>query len=91
MAAYAPLFNKIGSKQWGIDLIWFDNTRVFGTPSYYVQKLFMNNLPDVLLPVEVPDNLAPLPPTGTIGLHTWETAAELRHPRHARRRDPLHL
>jgi len=78
MAAYAPLFNKIGRTQWNIDLIWFDNTRAFGTPSYYVQKLFMNNLPDVLLPVEAPDNLAPLPPTGTIGLHTWETAAEFK-------------
>ena len=78
MAAYAPLFNKIGRTQWNIDFIWFDNTRAFGTPSYYVQKLFMNNLPDVLLPVEAPDNLAPLPPTGTIGLHTWETAAEFK-------------
>jgi len=56
MAAYAPLFNKVGSTQWNVDLIWFDNTRVFGTPSYYVQKLFMNNLPDVLLPVEVGAN-----------------------------------
>ncbi|MFA7052788.1 MAG: alpha-L-arabinofuranosidase C-terminal domain-containing protein [Kiritimatiellia bacterium] len=78
MAAYAPLFNKIGRTQWNIDLIWFDNTRAFGTPSYHVQKLFMNNLPDVLLPVEVSDNLAPLPPAGTIGLHTWETAAEFK-------------
>ena len=53
MAAYAPLFNKVGASQWGVDLIWFDNVRAFGTPSYYVQKLFMNNLPDVLLPTEL--------------------------------------
>ena len=78
MAAYAPLFNKIGGSQWNVDLIWFDNTRAFGTPSYYVQKLFMNNLPDTLLPVEAPENAVPLPPAGTIGLNTWLTAAEFK-------------
>jgi alpha-L-arabinofuranosidase len=78
MAAYAPLFNKIGSTQWNVDLIWFDNVKAFGTPSFYVQKLFMNHLPDVLLPVEASANAAPLPPAGTIGLHTWETAAEFK-------------
>ena len=78
MAAYAPLFNKIGNTQWNVDLIWFDNTRAFGTPSYYVQKLFMNNLPDTLLPVEISSNETPLPPAGTVGLHTWHTAAEFK-------------
>jgi alpha-L-arabinofuranosidase len=78
MAAYAPLFNKIGSTQWNVDLIWFDNVQAFGTPSYYVQKLFMTHLPDVLLPVEVSANQMPLPPTGTIGLHTWHTSAEFK-------------
>ena len=78
MAAYAPLFNKIGNSQWNVDLIWFDNMRAFGTPSYYVQKLFMNNLPDVLLPTEVASNEVPLPPAGAVGLHTWLTAAEFK-------------
>lgn len=78
MAAYAPLFNKIGSTQWNVDLIWFDNVKAFGTPSYYVQKLFMNNLPDTLLSLDVAENETPLPPTGTIGLHTWNTAAEFK-------------
>ncbi len=78
MAAYAPLFNKIGSTQWNIDLIWFDNTRVFGTPSYYVQKLFMNHLPDLLLPVEGQERVAALPPMGSIGLDSWLTAVEYK-------------
>ncbi|MCL2105096.1 MAG: alpha-L-arabinofuranosidase [Kiritimatiellaeota bacterium] len=77
--AYAPLFNKVGNTQWDINLIWFDNTRVFGTPSYYVQKLFMHHLPDVLLPTETAGlTEASLPPSGTIGLHTWNTAAEFK-------------
>ena len=59
MAAYAPLFNKIGNSQWNVDLIWFDNVRAFGTPSYYAQKLFMNNLPDVLLPTELTGEAQP--------------------------------
>lgn len=40
MACYAPLFARAGHQQWQPDLIWFDNDRVYGTPSYYVQQLF---------------------------------------------------
>ena len=50
MTAYAPLFNKVGSSQWTPDLIWFNNTDVYGTPSYYVQKMFSTNLGDFVLP-----------------------------------------
>jgi alpha-L-arabinofuranosidase len=52
MSSYAPLLAKIGAIQWQPDLIWFDNTRVYGSPSYYVQALFSRNRPDVVLPVE---------------------------------------
>jgi alpha-L-arabinofuranosidase len=64
MSSYAPLFAKTGASQWAPDLIWFDNTRVYGTPSYYVQELFSRNRPDVVLPVSVegpPVSLPPLP------------------------------
>ena len=44
MTAYAPLFAKTTNWQWKPDLIWFDNTRVYGSPSYYVQKMFGNNM-----------------------------------------------
>lgn len=49
MASYAPLFNRINWSQWTPDLIWFDGKRVYGTPSYYVQKIFSENLGDVIL------------------------------------------
>lgn len=52
MSAYAPLFNKVGASQWTPDLIWFDNTRVYGTPSYYVQQMFSVNKGDVILPFD---------------------------------------
>ena len=37
MASYAPLFAHVDAWQWTPNLIWFDNLRSFGTPSYYVQ------------------------------------------------------
>ncbi len=43
MASYAPLFAHTAGWQWTPDLIWFDNLRSYGTPDYYVQKLFSNN------------------------------------------------
>jgi alpha-L-arabinofuranosidase len=78
MTAYAPLFNKIGSTQWVPDLIWFTNTRSYGTPSYHVQKLFGNHRPDVLLPTEANVVSKPMPPAGRIGLQTWLTSAEFK-------------
>ncbi len=53
MSCYAPLFCHVDGWQWRPDLIWFDNLRVFGTPNYYVQKLFSLNRGDRVLPVEV--------------------------------------
>ena len=58
LASYAPLFANADAWQWGPDLIWFDNLRVFGTPDYYVQQLFSRNRGDVVLPVAL-ESLAP--------------------------------
>jgi len=49
MASYAPLFAHIDGWQWTPDLIWFDNIRSYGTPDYYVQKLFATNRGDATL------------------------------------------
>jgi alpha-L-arabinofuranosidase len=43
MASYAPLFAHAEAWQWNPDLIWIDNLRIYGTPNYYVQKLFATN------------------------------------------------
>jgi alpha-N-arabinofuranosidase len=43
MSSYAPLFAHAEGWQWTPDLIWFDNLRSYGTPNYYVQKLFAIN------------------------------------------------
>ncbi len=45
-ASYAPLLAKRGHTQWTPDLIYFNNTEVFPTLSYEIQKLFGNNSGD---------------------------------------------
>jgi alpha-L-arabinofuranosidase len=51
MASYAPLFAHAEGWQWTPDLIWFDNLNSYGTPNYYVQKLFANYKGTHLIPV----------------------------------------
>ncbi len=43
LASYAPLFAHVQGWQWTPDLIWFDNLKSYGTPNYYVQKLYGTN------------------------------------------------
>ena len=45
-ASYAPLLAKHGHTQWRPDLIYFNNTQIFPTLSYEVQKLFSLNSGD---------------------------------------------
>ena len=50
MASYAPLFAHIDAWQWAPDMIWVDNLRSFGTPNYYVQKLYALNKGSQVVP-----------------------------------------
>lgn len=79
MASYAPLFVNVGWRQWNPDAINFDTSRAYGTPSYYVQKLFGTNRPDVILPADLQcPHIDVVPLAGRIGLGTWETQAEFK-------------
>lgn len=40
MTSYAPLFAKRGHESWNPNLIYFDNSKVYLTCSYYVQQMF---------------------------------------------------
>jgi len=79
MASYAPLFANVNYKKWNPDLIDFDSSRVYGLPSYYVQKMFGENRGEVVLPVslEVPE-VMPAAKSGAIGVGTWRTEAEFK-------------
>lgn len=80
MSSYAPLFANVNNKAWNPDLIYFDNHRVAGTPSYYVQQLFSCNRPDQIVAstlVAPPSKAKPFP-AGGIGIGTWGTQAEFK-------------
>lgn len=49
LASYAPLFARLGYAQWSPDMIWFDAKTSYASPSYYVQKLYAENMGDVVL------------------------------------------
>ncbi|MFD0519585.1 alpha-L-arabinofuranosidase C-terminal domain-containing protein [Paractinoplanes durhamensis] len=77
MASYAPLLANIDNTQWRPDLIWFDNDESWGTTSYQMQKLFMNNVGDRVVPSTTTGAVVqPKPITGRVGLSTWATAAK---------------
>jgi alpha-L-arabinofuranosidase len=76
LASYAPLLANEDYVQWRPDMIWFNNHASWGSASYEVQKLFMTNVGDHVVPSTAsatPSTRAPI--TGAIGLSTWATAA----------------
>jgi alpha-L-arabinofuranosidase len=78
MASYAPLLANIDNVQWRPDMIWFDNDESWGSTSYQMQKLFMNNVGDRVVPSTATGGsiLQPQPVRGAVGLATWATAAK---------------
>ncbi|WLW56376.1 alpha-L-arabinofuranosidase C-terminal domain-containing protein [Streptomyces sp. YU58] len=76
LASYAPLFANEDYVQWSPDLVWFNNHASWNSANYEVQKLFMNNVGDRVVPSKAtgtPSLLAPI--TGAVGLSTWATSA----------------
>ena len=51
MATYAPLFAHVEGWQWRPDMIWYDQTQMFKTVSYYVQQLYTTNAGTHVLPL----------------------------------------
>jgi len=70
MASYAPLLAHIDAWQWTPDAIWFDNLRSYGTPNYYVQSVFANNVGTRIIPVT---------PQAQAGLYTSASLDERTH------------
>jgi len=93
LASYAPLFCNVNSRDWGVNLIEFDSSRSFAHASYYVQKVFNENRPDVNLATAVdvepkPDAKRPLM-AGKFGLGSWNTLTEFKELRVYDDRDKL--
>ncbi|MET9503030.1 alpha-L-arabinofuranosidase C-terminal domain-containing protein [Streptomyces sp. NPDC006622] len=76
LASYAPLFANEDYVQWNPDLVWFNNHASWNSANYEVQKLFMTNVGDRVVPstaTTTPAVSGPL--TGAVGLSTWATSA----------------
>ena len=80
MNCYAPLLVNVnpGGRQWAVNLIGYDALNSFGSPSYYVQRMFSNNRGDVVLPAtidplpkltleQIPEAPQPAPAPGRAG------------------------
>lgn len=79
MSSYAPLLSHVSWKAWNPNAIVYDQSRVYGTPSYHVQALFASNRADRILPVRVEQPRIPLEtPRGLVGVGTWRTQAEFK-------------
>lgn len=79
MSSYAPLFVHPAWKAWTPNAIVFDESRVYGTPSYHVQTMFASNRSDEILPMKLDQVSVPfVAPKGYFGVGTWVTQAEYK-------------
>lgn len=76
MNSYAPIFVNDNDRTWNPDMIVLNASSVYTTPSYYVQKLFANNIGTVNLQVKDSANTRSETITGNVGLGTWATTAQ---------------
>ena len=75
LASYAPLLAKTGANQWSPNLIWFNNSSVYGSPDYYVQKMFSEHNGSYTVKNELEENNKPV---YNVGAGTWSTAAQFK-------------
>ncbi|MFF8194302.1 alpha-L-arabinofuranosidase C-terminal domain-containing protein [Streptomyces bobili] len=76
LASYAPLFANEDYVQWAPDMVWFNNHTSWNSANYEVQKLFMTNVGDRVVPSTATTTPAVSGPiSGAVGLSTWATSA----------------
>lgn len=86
MVSYAPLLANVegrtaltGSPPPWHAMIYFDGTRVFGTASYHLWKMFATNRPDETIQTSIDfDKGAPMVIAGQFGIGTWDASADFK-------------
>lgn len=74
MNSYAPIFRNDNVNHWAIDMIHFNSAQYYCTPSYYVQKMFPNNIGTRI--VKWTETGDAQPSVSRIGVGSWSTAAD---------------
>ncbi len=74
--SYAPMFVNVNNRTWNPDMINFNTSDVYGTPSYYVQQMFASNIGTVNLQVEDSLNRIVAGVKGAVGVGSWSTRVE---------------
>lgn len=81
LACYAPMLCNVSYQNWHPNMIYFDHARVYGSPSYYVQKLFMQNQGETLIETKddrkIRTKKVPVL-CGKIGMRTQNAQVEIR-------------
>lgn len=86
MNSYAPIFVNENDARWRPDMIRFNSSEAMGTPSYYVQQLFANNIGTQVVRTDwtyeltkpqTAEDEAPQP--FHVGLATWGTSVAYRN------------
>lgn len=76
MASFAPIFTHESDPRWAYDMIHFNASDHFVTPSYHVQKLLGSNLgAQNLLWTESGNSVQTAPTAIKVGVGTWNTQA----------------
>ena len=86
--SYAPIFVNENNVAWAPDMIRFNSERCMGTPSYYVQKLFPNNIGTRVINTTWTEKIPQKPATNEVskpvhlGLATWATNVTYKDPQY---------
>jgi alpha-L-arabinofuranosidase len=98
MVSYAPLLANVdgrtplaGAPPAWHGMIYFDSSRVFGTASYHLWKMFGTNVPTHTVATEVTSSSDDEPVSGAIGLGTWGTSAEFKDVRIEKAGEAVHV
>lgn len=83
MSSYAPIFVNENNIQWRPDMIRFNSSQSFGTPSYWVQQLFPSHIGNRVvksklqwnIPIQEVKSENPI----SVGVATWKTMASYRN------------
>ena len=84
MSSYAPIFVNENGIQWRPDMIRFNSSQSFGTPSYWVQQLFPTHIGNRVVKSDLQWNIPQKEEASVtsfgVGVATWKTQATYRNP-----------